>query len=677
MKKLFTLVAAFAASVGMLSAQTTITWPLQDKDDLSGKSSEASITVGTTTYGSSLTPVGTATINSKDGDPEVKGVVFYTSDTNEHKTPTSDGSHYLTFTFTIPDGYTFTPTNLSFGACKNGTGNNHFGDISINNVSVESKYTFVRDSEGGGTPTISIKDFDALEGKVTLLFNLYSKPTKNTAKGWVIGNLVLTGNLADKSDTREDAPISWNPESVSLKVRDNFTSPVFVNDENLPVTFTSNDETIATVSETGEISLVEGAIGTAVITASYDGEAEGAKYRSTVANTTIEVLTNVVKAYKWDSPSDEYVEMDDIKLNKEFKAGKTSGTTSADNKLINDTNILARTVFGAKYASSASYLGRDFAGSLQLGRVKTVPSADTPTGVEESGSSPLEVTAKTDLQLVVFYRRQGLEQEAKKTIEDDETNNVITETHVIGMSANDGKSLYCVDQTAVDAHLPCTLVLGKFDGEANGNDYIYCASIWNLEAGKTYTLYSYQTTIQCHGFGYILPSIDAPVIKHGETEIADEIVLEGEDKELVITPADEAHHIYYHFAPAEENQPQQTPEVEGPGEMTYAKATAEGDVAETLEHEGKTFTHAPEKKITLSKAGTLSILAYHPETDIKSEVKTITVSGSGTSGIADIAVDAANGAVEYFNLQGIRVDNPAEGIFIRREGNKVSKVIVK
>ncbi len=172
-------------------------------------------------------------------------------------------------------------------------------------------------------------------------------------------------------------------------------------------------------------------------------------------------------------------------------------------------------------------------------------------------------------------------------------------------------------------------------------------------------------------------TIDAPVIKHGETEIADEIVLEGEDKELVITPADEAHHIYYHFAPAEENQPQQTPEVEGPGEMTYAKATAEGDVAETLEHEGKTFTHAPEKKITLSKAGTLSILAYHPETDIKSEVKTITVSGSGTSGIADIAVDAANGAVEYFNLQGIRVDNPAEGIFIRREGNKVSKVIVK
>lgn len=33
--------------------------------------------------------------------------------------------------------------------------------------------------------------------------------------------------------------------------------------------------------------------------------------------------------------------------------------------------------------------------------------------------------------------------------------------------------------------------------------------------------------------------------------------------------------------------------------------------------------------------------------------------------------------VEYFNLQGVRVENPSSGIFIRRHGNKVDKVLLR
>ena len=47
------------------------------------------------------------------------------------------------------------------------------------------------------------------------------------------------------------------------------------------------------------------------------------------------------------------------------------------------------------------------------------------------------------------------------------------------------------------------------------------------------------------------------------------------------------------------------------------------------------------------------------------------------SGINDINVDNANAPVEYFNLQGIRVENPSNGLYIRRQGNKVEKVCVK
>ncbi len=47
------------------------------------------------------------------------------------------------------------------------------------------------------------------------------------------------------------------------------------------------------------------------------------------------------------------------------------------------------------------------------------------------------------------------------------------------------------------------------------------------------------------------------------------------------------------------------------------------------------------------------------------------------SGIDSIESDGSEAPVEYFNLQGIRVNDPAPGIYIRRQGSSVSKVIVK
>lgn len=51
---------------------------------------------------------------------------------------------------------------------------------------------------------------------------------------------------------------------------------------------------------------------------------------------------------------------------------------------------------------------------------------------------------------------------------------------------------------------------------------------------------------------------------------------------------------------------------------------------------------------------------------------------STTSAITDINADI-NAPVEYFNIQGMRVnaDNMAPGIYVKRQGNKVSKILVK
>ena len=48
------------------------------------------------------------------------------------------------------------------------------------------------------------------------------------------------------------------------------------------------------------------------------------------------------------------------------------------------------------------------------------------------------------------------------------------------------------------------------------------------------------------------------------------------------------------------------------------------------------------------------------------------------AGVTDITVDNNNNApVQYYNLQGVRVDNPTSGIYIRRQGNTATKVLVK
>ncbi len=63
--------------------------------------------------------------------------------------------------------------------------------------------------------------------------------------------------------------------------------------------------------------------------------------------------------------------------------------------------------------------------------------------------------------------------------------------------------------------------------------------------------------------------------------------------------------------------------------------------------------------------------------DITWNLNDLTVTFVQNTGVDAIAADDANAPVEYFNLQGVRVDNPANGLYITRQGSKVSKVVVK
>lgn len=47
-----------------------------------------------------------------------------------------------------------------------------------------------------------------------------------------------------------------------------------------------------------------------------------------------------------------------------------------------------------------------------------------------------------------------------------------------------------------------------------------------------------------------------------------------------------------------------------------------------------------------------------------------------TSGISDV-ISSNNAPVEYYNINGIRVENPTNGLYISKQGNEVKKVIIK
>ena len=99
-----------------------------------------------------------------------------------------------------------------------------------------------------------------------------------------------------------------------------------------------------------------------------------------------------------------------------------------------------------------------------------------------------------------------------------------------------------------------------------------------------------------------------------------------------------------------------------------------------------TVTIGADNKATIVNVGKNATMAYSIQynsigvyTDVTDATKyalpTLYVDKTST-GITNIEADT-NAPVEYFNLQGVRVENPENGLYIRRQGNKVSKVIIK
>lgn len=79
-------------------------------------------------------------------------------------------------------------------------------------------------------------------------------------------------------------------------------------------------------------------------------------------------------------------------------------------------------------------------------------------------------------------------------------------------------------------------------------------------------------------------------------------------------------------------------------------------------------SQSPNAKLTNDFEGTISFVMNSTRSNLN------VLFSTQTSGIEDAVIETAE-EVEYYNLQGVRVANPENGIFIARQGKKVYKVV--
>lgn len=141
---------------------------------------------------------------------------------------------------------------------------------------------------------------------------------------------------------------------------------------------------------------------------------------------------------------------------------------------------------------------------------------------------------------------------------------------------------------------------------------------------------------------------DAPAL-HSDVETDNEGVITGSTLKFEDVP--EGHSIWWRIVPE------------------VAETPADGMVKEEAEFQ----KYTEPVTLTAGTKGTLHYYAQHDATGGKSETKTAKVNvPDEDTGIAGI--EAENGETVYFNLQGVRVQNPEKGIFIRVQNGKAVKI---
>lgn len=490
------------------------------------------------------------------------------------------------------------------------------------------------------TQTYAANKETSFEATVNDYFFAFNNST--TSGQIIISSLVVTVEKSNK----QPAGLSFG-ETTDFVVAEGeaFTAPELQNPNELAVEYASDNEAVATVdATTGAVTIV--GTGTATITATSE---ENETYNAGSASYAITVKTAA-------NTLAEYLE----------KAAANGATAIINCDLIvtyaNGANVYVtdeqRTAYSLIYKYNLGYnkgdvipAGWNAKTTIYNGLFEIIPDGDMPAATE---------TVDVEYETVTEF---GVADINKLVILND-----VTLTSATAGTAPAGQEFTLYNNFKLSG-VPTS---GKFN--IIGVIGYYEKGVTSTENLKVEKLQLQPVEYQIHqdNVGKVFFSQNIAAESDQRWELFEEDSYTSSDNAIYVKfEAGEGHKVYFRYkdingnvvAPILVDEPAETTE---PAEQTAALANETA----TADEEGFTEYTKPAR---FEVAGSLEHYTVHTESGVKTAVKTITA--SGVTGIEDIVADGDEADAVYYNLQGVRVDNPENGLYIRVRGNKVEKVV--
>lgn len=401
--------------------------------------------------------------------------------------------------------------------------------------------------------------------------------------------------------------------------------------------------------------------------------------------------------------------------------GEIKGTIAAETVLVDDDNIKATTVWeancginNAEFSEVEASLGT-LSSWIEM-RVKDNPSAENPYGTLNGSQTPIVFSPKADMSLSVYVRTGN--------------NKTLVMTNTADFTALDAQKKNAADPTSESNDF----FFWTYDLKAN-NEYVL------TEKGGTGRFYGFQYTVTTGtdpvepgddpvaGDGDVTVTwsmaksyevdVDGvlqtkyeydftPVIS-AEGLIAGEPVLGAEiswkeargvnsvpfaifNPSAKVTSATDGHTVSfsietiegYTFEPTGFEYKASVIGTDGGNyDLDYTWAGETKNLQSNFhpirnKEENGWFSEVtlPITAVAASGKFDVTFSVYNLADNKQIGLSDVVIKGKLTTGTG-VAEIATEGAAEYYNLQGVRVANPGKGLYIKRQGNKAVKVLVK
>ena len=505
------------------------------------------------------------------------------------------------------------------------------------NIITEIKFTAAKFALTANTAELS-----AYANKAATWTGSATEVVFTTTDANTLNSIVVT--YENSGDTRQPAGLAWSESSVTVLTTElaDFTAPTLTNPNNVAVTYASDNTEVATVTEAGAVAIT-GTKGTAKITATFAGDNS---YKPQEVSYTITVKAPLpVNTSTLENP---YTVAEALAI-----IADLDGTTM--------TNVYVKGIVAPNPTLAASYGNMDYnildtptsTSSLLIFRGKYFDGEKF--NAENQVKEGDEVIVKGDMLNYQGNKPQLSANNVIVSLNGSTTPPAVEATEVNNVLATTALA----SGTPIKVNYPLTVgfVSGSniFACDEDG-DFIQLYGTNTLKAGDvipagwegTYTLYG-DNTPEITFEADALPAATEGTFTAKEVSAAD------------ITEA----LVNYVVTVKNVNFEEATP---------ATKTDFTGTVGETTLNLYNQYALASVEASKYDVTGVVAIRNLN-----NTPVAKFFVTGyakSETDGV--LSVEAADNAapVEYYNLQGLRVDNPASGIFIRRQGSKAQKIVL-